>query len=95
MSWDPSKSGLARLALVTLLVTGAATAAANVLVVRSSGPSAKGYPPGKSLPDNARIALRSGDTLVVLSGSGTRTFRGPGNFSPSAAVVAKIGRAHV
>ena len=88
MSWDPSKSGLTRLALVALLVTGAASAAANVLVVRSSGPSAKGYPPGKSLPDNARIALRNGDTVVVLSGSGTRTFRGPGNFSPSAAVVA-------
>ena len=86
MSWD--RNSIGRLALAALLVTGAASAAANVLVVRSSGPSAKGYPPGRSLPDNARIALRAGDTLVVLGARGTRTFRGPGNFSPSAAVQA-------
>lgn len=86
MSWVQSKLGLGRLALAALLVTGAATAAANVLVVRSSGPSAKGYPPGRSLPDNARINLRAGDTLVVLDSRGTRTFRGPGAFSPATAV---------
>jgi hypothetical protein len=80
---------LSRLALAALLVTGAAApAAADVLVVRASGPSAATYSPGRSLPDNARIALRNGDTLVVLDARGTRTFRGPGNFSPNQAVQA-------
>ncbi len=74
------------MALAALLAASAASAAANVLVVRSSGPSAKAYPAGRSLPDNARITLRGGDTLVVLGGGGTRTFRGPGTFSPGAAV---------
>jgi hypothetical protein len=74
--------------LAALLVTAAGSAAANVLVVRSSGPSARSYAPGRSLPDNARIRLQAGDTLVVLGAAGTRTFRGPGTFSPSAAVQA-------
>src|SRR5687767_10375819 len=79
---------IVRLALAGLLALGAAAAAANVVVIRSSGPSARSYPAGRSLPDNARIALRQGDTLVVLDARGTRTFRGPGTFSPSQAVQA-------
>jgi hypothetical protein len=86
LSWDRNKFG--RAALAALLATAAASAAANVLVVRSAGPSARAYPAGRSLPDNARITLQAGDTLVVLGGTGTRTFRGPGTFSPSAAVQA-------
>ncbi|HYN45999.1 MAG TPA: hypothetical protein VES64_04840 [Allosphingosinicella sp.] len=77
---------MGRLLFAAALVTIAASAAASVIVVRSSGPSAKGYPAGRSLPDNARITLRANDTLVVLGAGGTRTFRGPGTFSPSAAV---------
>lgn len=84
MSWDRNKLG--RAAFAALLATAAASAAANVLVVRSAGPSARSYPAGRSLPDNARITLQAGDTLVILGGTGTRTFRGPGTFSPSAAV---------
>src|SRR6185295_8495456 len=86
LSWDRNKLG--RAALAMLLAAGAASAAANVLVVRSAGPSARAYPAGRALPDNARITLRAGDTLVILGGTGTRTFRGPGTFSPSAAVQA-------
>jgi len=71
--------------VAAILLSGAATAAANVLVVRSSGPSAGNYPAGRSLPDNARIVLRPGDQVMVLAGGGTRTFRGPGNFSPASA----------
>ena len=82
------KSRFARLTLALVVAAGAASAAANVLVVRATGPSAKSYPAGRSLPDNARITLRPGDTVVVLGANGTRTFRGPGNFSPSAQVVA-------
>ena len=88
MSWGPNKIGAGRLAFALLLATGAASASANVLVVRASGPSAQTYPPGRSLPDNARIALRGGDTLVVLDARGTRTFRGPGTFSPATAALA-------
>lgn len=88
MSWGPNNSSLRRAVLAALLVTAAGSAAANVLVVRSSGPSARAYAPGRSLPDNARITLQAGDTLVVLGPAGTRTFRGPGTYSPSAAVQA-------
>jgi len=86
LSWDRNR--FARAAFAALLAATAASAAANVLVVRSAGPSARAYPAGRSLPDNARITLQAGDTLVVLGGTGTRTFRGPGTFSPSAAVQA-------
>lgn len=85
MSWVQNKRSLGRALLVTVFAASAAVAAADVLVVRSSGPSAKSYPPGRSLPDSARITLRGGDTLVVLDSRGTRSFRGPGTFSPSSA----------
>jgi hypothetical protein len=88
MFWGQNKVRLSSLALTALLFTGAASAGANVLVVRASGPSAATYPAGRSLPDNARIALRGGDTLVVLDARGTRTFRGPGNFTPASAAQA-------
>jgi hypothetical protein len=88
MFWGQNKLRLSRLALTALVFAGAASASANVLVVRSSGPSAANYPAGRSLPDNARIALRGGDTLVVLDARGTRTFRGPGNFTPASAAQA-------
>jgi hypothetical protein len=76
---------LGRGLIAALLLAGAASAGASVLVVRSSGPSARSYPAGRSLPDNARLALRAGDTVVILAGTGTRTFRGPGTFTPSGA----------
>ena len=88
MSWVPNRAFARRAVIAAILATAAGSAAASVLVVRSSGPSARTYPAGRSLPDNARITLRANDTLVVLVRSGTRTFRGPGTFSPSAAVVA-------
>ena len=88
MSLVRNKISFGRVALAALLAAGAASAAANVLVVRSAGPSAKSYPAGRSLPDNARIQLQAGDTVVLLGARGTRTFRGPGTFSPSQAVTA-------
>ena len=88
MSWVQSKASYSRLAIAALLLAGAASAAANVLVVRSTGPSAKSYPPGRSLPDNARINLQANDSVVVLANGATRTFRGPGSFSATGAVQA-------
>jgi hypothetical protein len=67
-----------------VLLAGCAPAAADVLVVRATGPSAKSYPPGRSLPDEAAITLKANDQLVVLDSKGTRTLRGPGTFKPSA-----------
>lgn len=85
MSWGPNSVTLRKAAIAALLAATAGSAAANVLVVRSAGPSARAYPAGRSLPDNARIPLQAGDVLVVLTAAGTRTFRGPGTFSPGAA----------
>jgi len=73
-------------AAIALAIAGTATiAAADPLVVKSSGPSARAYPPGKAIPGSARIALKAGDTVVILDGRGTRTLRGPGTFSPTIA----------
>lgn len=66
--------------ILALTIAGAAPAA--ILVVRSSGPSAKAFPPGRSLADNQRITLAANDRLVVLDGRGTRELRGPGTFTP-------------
>jgi len=53
---------------------------ANVVVVRSLGPSAKSYPPGKTLPETAKINLLGGDVVTVLGPASAQTLRGPGNF---------------
>jgi hypothetical protein len=71
------------LALAAAALLVAVPASANVLVVRSSGPSAKTLPPGQSLADNAQVTLRPGDVLTVLGGQTTRTLRGPGTFPVS------------
>lgn len=80
MFWDPSKRKGACCALAALLLAAPAAAAADILVVRSLGPSAKSFPPGKRLAETARITLKAQDQLVVLDGRGTRTIRGPGSF---------------
>lgn len=55
-------------------------AAANVVVVKSLGPSAKAYPPGKTLTETAKINLQGGDVVTVLGPASAQTLRGPGNF---------------
>lgn len=70
-----------RVLLAGLLVSTTATAAAQVLILRSVGPSARQYPAGQRLPDGARFSLRPGDVVSILHGRGTRTFRGPGTFA--------------
>jgi hypothetical protein len=71
-----------------LMLTGAAiatglissSALANVVVVRSLGPSAKAYPPGKTLPEDAKITLQGGDVVTLIGPSTAKTLRGPGTF---------------
>lgn len=59
---------------------GSTAALANVVVVKSLGPSAKAYPPGKTLPPSAKISLQGGDVVTLLGPSAAQTLRGPGNF---------------
>lgn len=81
MSWVPNSRSTVRHFIAAALLVTAGAAAADILVVRSVGPSAKSFPPGKRLPETARISLKSSDQLVVLDGRGTRTIRGPGTFT--------------
>jgi hypothetical protein len=53
---------------------------ATPLVVRSLGPSAKAYPPGRAVGENVPLVLKAGDVITVLAPSGARTLRGPGTF---------------
>lgn len=73
------------LIIAALIGSGATAAAAEVLVVRATGPSAKNFPAGRQLADNAKITLAANDQLVVLDQRGTRTLRGPGTFTPAGA----------
>ena len=79
-----------------LLTGGALTAAlagaaiAGPVVVRSTGPSAKAYPAGRQLADNAQLTLRAGDSVVLLDARGTRTVAGPGTF-PAVATGTRTG----
>ena len=57
-----------------------ASASGAVVVVRSLGPSAKAYPPGKTLPETAKISLQGGDVVTVIGPGSAKTLRGPGNF---------------
>lgn len=62
------------------ITLGSTAALANVVVVKSLGPSAKAYPPGKTLPPTAKITLQGGDVITLLGPSSAETLRGPGNF---------------
>jgi hypothetical protein len=75
---------LTRLLLGALLVSAAPSASAAIIVVRAVGPSAAQFPVGRSLPDNASVRLRGGDTLVLLDARGSRTLKGPGIFTAAA-----------
>jgi hypothetical protein len=83
MSWDPNKLKLCHLAAALVLGSMASAAAAEVLIVRATGPSAKNFRAGSKLADNAKFSLKQNDSLVLLDKKGTRTLRGPGNFTPT------------
>lgn len=72
-----------KVAAAALALGAAGSAVAGTIVVRSSGPSARAYPPGKAVA-GTQVALKAGDSLVVLDGRGTRTLTGPGNFTVGA-----------
>lgn len=70
---------------IALAMTAVAAEAA-VLVVRSSGPSAKAYPAGRALAENQQVTLKGNDVVILLDSRGTRTLRGPGTYSTSASM---------
>jgi hypothetical protein len=67
----------AQVLILSLIGGELAHAAAELLVLRSVGPSARRYPAGQRLPDDAAFVLRPGDSVTVLARAGTRIFRGP------------------
>lgn len=69
------------LAAMPAVLFGATAAMANTIVVRSNGPSAKSFPPGKTLASNSKVSLQAGDTLTVLDNRGTSVLKGPGSFT--------------
>lgn len=76
---------IAGLASVASLAVAQAAAAQSV-VVRSTGPSAGMYAQGKKLPAGASVVLKAGDHVTVLDKSGTRVLSGPGTFALNGAV---------
>src|SRR4051794_37502591 len=63
------------------LLSLAAGAAANVIIVRANGPNARRLGVGAILADYSRFTLGPGDSVPVPPPYGTRIFRGPGAFS--------------
>ena len=63
-----------------VIALGSSAAIGSVVVVKSLGPSSKAYPPGKTLPESAKIALQGGDVVTLLGPGSAQTLRGPGNF---------------
>lgn len=80
MSWVPNKRRLALFALLVGVAGEFSVAAAQVLVLRATGPSRQ-YRSGQRLPNSAQLRLRPGDEVVILTRGGTRRFRGPGLFA--------------
>jgi len=72
----------------TAIALSSTAAVASVVVVRSLGPSAKAYPPGKTLPESASISLKGGDVVTLLGPSSAQTLRGPGNFNTKSVTLA-------
>ena len=90
------RAGLTIAGAAIALAFSATAATASVVVVRSLGPSAKAYPPGKTFSESAKITLQGGDVLTVLGPSSAQTLRGPGNFAANqvalASAAARRGR---
>lgn len=82
------KSGIAALAAAATL-TCAVSATAATIVVRSNGPSAASYPPGKPIAAS-QVTLKAGDSITVLDAKGTRVLKGPGTVAVSGSGTATV-----
>lgn len=81
------RRGLAIAAGVICLAM-AGTAAAQSMVVRSTGPSASKYPTGAKLKAADKLTLVAGDRVVLMQAGKTRTLSGPGTFGAGGTVQA-------
>lgn len=79
-----SAGNFLKTAVAAVLLAAPAALSATPLVVRSLGPSAKSYPPGRAVAENTPVVLKAGDVVTVLAPSGARTLRGPGTFKVAA-----------
>jgi len=79
--------GLAAAAAVAA-VAMVGTAAAQSMVVRSTGPSANKYPTGAKLRSADKLTLVAGDKVVLMQAGKTRTLSGPGTFGATGTVQA-------
>ena len=69
-------------AIMAVAVVG--TAAAQSMVVRSTGPSASKYPTGAKLKASDKLTLAAGDKVVLMQAGKTRTLSGPAPLAPAA-----------
>lgn len=74
------------------MLAGTPGALAQAVVVRSTGPSAPAFPPGKRLAAGTRVTLKAGDVVTVLDPVGTRVLRGGGTFAVDAPAASTAGR---
>ncbi|WP_428682988.1 hypothetical protein [Sphingopyxis sp.] len=70
------------------VVAFAGTAAAQSMVVRSTGPSAGKYPTGTKLKSTDKLTLAAGDKIVLMQAGKTRTLSGPGTFGATGQIQA-------
>ena len=75
-------------AVAVAALTVAGTAAAQSMVIRSTGPSAAKYPAGAKLKAADKLTLVAGDKIVLMQAGKTRTLSGPGTFGASGTVQA-------
>jgi len=75
-------------AATVMAVAIVGTAAAQSMVVRSTGPSASKYPTGAKLKSSDKITLVAGDKIVLMQAGKTRTLSGPGTFGATGTVQA-------
>jgi hypothetical protein len=73
-------------AATVMAVAVVGTAAAQSMVVRSTGPSAPKYPTGAKLKSSDKLTLVSGDKVVLMQAGKTRTLSGPGTFGASGTI---------
>ncbi|OWQ92395.1 hypothetical protein [Sphingopyxis witflariensis] len=77
--------GLTAIAAV-MAVAVVGTAAAQSMVIRSTGPSASKYPTGAKLKPTDKLTLVAGDKVVLMQAGKTRTLSGPGTFGATGAI---------
>src|SRR3546814_17538880 len=81
--------GLTAAAAVAAL-TMVTAAAAQSMVVRSTGPSAAKYPTGARLKSSDKLTLVAGDRLALMQSGKPRTMSGPGTFGAPGTVQASL-----